>query len=148
MRPLRTLLALGVGVFVAAPVAHDTVAQTTDAPSKLGTRLITLGTVAGPPPRAHRAQSSNLLTVNGTHYVIDAGDRVASRIAHLDPNGAWAGSIGAVDPLRNDTFGNHRNINRLQFGDRALSKLLRRLPRLQHHRKVFRHVQQYWSEGK
>jgi len=46
-----------------------------------GTRLITLGTSAGPPPRAHRAQSSNLLTVNGTHYVVDAGDGVARRIA-------------------------------------------------------------------
>jgi ribonuclease BN (tRNA processing enzyme) len=46
-----------------------------------GTRLITLGTSAGPPPRAHRAQSSNLLTVNGTHYVVDAGDGVARRLA-------------------------------------------------------------------
>ena len=46
-----------------------------------GTRLITLGTSAGPPPRAHRAQSSNLLTVNGTHYVVDAGDGGARRLA-------------------------------------------------------------------
>ena len=45
------------------------------------TRLITLGTSGGPPPRAHRAQSSNLLTVNGTHYVVDAGDGVARRLA-------------------------------------------------------------------
>lgn len=46
-----------------------------------GTRLITLGTVAGPPPRPHRAQSSNLLVVNGTLYVIDAGDGATRRIA-------------------------------------------------------------------
>jgi len=45
------------------------------------TRLITLGTSAGPSPRAHRAQSSNLLTVNGTLYVVDAGDGVARRLA-------------------------------------------------------------------
>jgi ribonuclease BN (tRNA processing enzyme) len=45
-----------------------------------GARLITLGTSAGPPPRAHRAQSSNLLTVNGTHYVVDAGDGIARRL--------------------------------------------------------------------
>ena len=45
-----------------------------------GTRLITLGT-AGPVPRRGRAQSSNLLTVNGMHYVVDAGDGVARRIA-------------------------------------------------------------------
>jgi ribonuclease BN (tRNA processing enzyme) len=48
---------------------------------KSETRLITLGTVAGPPPRPHRAQFSNLLIVNGTLYVIDAGDGVARRIA-------------------------------------------------------------------
>ena len=51
-----------------------------------GTRLITLGTSAGPPPRAHRAQSSNLVTVNGTHYVIDAGDGVARRLAKVGIN--------------------------------------------------------------
>jgi ribonuclease BN (tRNA processing enzyme) len=54
--------------------------------SKTGTQLITLGTGGGPPPRAHQAQSSNLLTVNGTHYVIDAGDGVARRIAKAGIN--------------------------------------------------------------
>src|ERR1700692_1354768 len=93
MRRLGTLLALGVGVFVAAPLAHDSVAQTTDAPSKLGTRLITLGTVAGPPPRAHRAQSSNLLIVNGTLYVIDAGDGAARRITKAGFNVRDVGTI-------------------------------------------------------
>ena len=43
--------------------------------------LITLGTAAGPSLNRHRAQSSNLLTVNGQHYVIDAGDGVARRLA-------------------------------------------------------------------
>jgi ribonuclease BN (tRNA processing enzyme) len=51
-----------------------------------GTRLITLGTSAGPPPRAHRAQSSNLVSVNGTHYVVDAGDGVARRLAKAGIN--------------------------------------------------------------
>jgi ribonuclease BN (tRNA processing enzyme) len=93
MRRLGTLLALGVGVFVAAPLAYDSVAQTTDAPSKSGTRLITLGTVAGPPPRAHRAQSSNLLIVNGTLYVIDAGDGAARRITKAGFNVRDVGTI-------------------------------------------------------
>jgi len=44
-------------------------------------RFITLGTAAGPSLGRHRAQSSNLLTVNGQHYVIDAGDGVARRLA-------------------------------------------------------------------
>ena len=43
--------------------------------------LITLGTAAGPSLRPDRVQSCNLLTVNGTHYVVDAGDGVARRIA-------------------------------------------------------------------
>jgi ribonuclease BN (tRNA processing enzyme) len=43
--------------------------------------LVTLGTASGPSLRPDRAQSSNLLTVNGTHYVVDAGDGVARRIA-------------------------------------------------------------------
>ena len=43
--------------------------------------LVTLGTAAGPSLRPDRTQSSNLLTVNGTYYVIDAGDGVARRVA-------------------------------------------------------------------
>ena len=34
--------------------------------------LVTLGTAAGPPPRAHRAQASNPRPMNGTPYIIDA----------------------------------------------------------------------------
>jgi ribonuclease BN (tRNA processing enzyme) len=57
------------------------------------TRLITLGTAAGPPPRAHRAQSSNLLTVNGTPYVVDAGDGTARRLAKAGINARQIGTI-------------------------------------------------------
>ena len=93
MPKLGTLLALGIGALVAAPLARDGVAQTTDAPPKFGTRLITLGTVAGPPPRANRAQSSNLLIVNGTLYVIDAGDGATRRIAQAGFNVRDVGTI-------------------------------------------------------
>jgi ribonuclease BN (tRNA processing enzyme) len=58
-----------------------------------GTRLITLGTLAGPPPRPHRAQSSNLLIVNGTLYVIDAGDGATRRIAKAGFNVRDVGTI-------------------------------------------------------
>ncbi len=44
------------------------------------TTLITLGTRGGPLPTADRTQSSNLLVVNGTLYLIDAGDNVTRRI--------------------------------------------------------------------
>ena len=60
---------------------------------KAGTRLITLGTSAGPPPRAHRAQSSNLLTVNETHYIVDAGDGVARRLAKAGINVREIGTV-------------------------------------------------------
>lgn len=77
--PLLFTILIGVSIIA---FAHESVAQSRDAPSaKKATRLITLGTAAGPFPRPDRAQSSNLLTVNGTHYVIDAGDGVARRLA-------------------------------------------------------------------
>lgn len=69
----------GIGVMAFAQNSGAPMGGTPAA--KSGTRLITLGTLAGPPPRAHRAQSSNQLTVNGTRYVIDAGDGVVRRLA-------------------------------------------------------------------
>jgi len=59
--------------------AHESVAQSSEAPKK-GTRLITLGTRGGPLPTVGRAQSSNLLIVNGVLYVVDAGPGVTRRL--------------------------------------------------------------------
>jgi len=81
MQKLRSLLfTILISISIIA-LAHESMAQTSAAPSKAGTRLITLGTSGGPNPRAHRAQSSNLLIVNGALYVIDAGDGVSRRLA-------------------------------------------------------------------
>src|SRR6516225_6002920 len=80
MRKIGSFLILGLVVFLIGAMAK-TVAQTNTPASKVETRLITLGTVAGPPPRPHRAQFSNLLIVNDTLYVVDAGDGVTRRIA-------------------------------------------------------------------
>ena len=72
-----TLIGIGITSF-----AHGSMAQSRGAPSpKTATRLITLGTASGPSTRPDRSQSSNLLTVNGTHYVVDAGDGAARRLA-------------------------------------------------------------------
>jgi ribonuclease BN (tRNA processing enzyme) len=79
--PRRNFLQLAASAAALLALSRMTRAQTALPQSKTGTRLITLGTAAGPAPRAHQGQSSNLLTVNGTHYVIDAGDGVARRIA-------------------------------------------------------------------
>ena len=80
MKKIWPFLIAGFAVFLIGS-RYESAAQTNTAPPKPETRLITLGTVGGPPPRPHRAQFSNLLIVNGTLYVIDAGDGVARRIA-------------------------------------------------------------------
>ena len=81
MSKIWAFLISSFAVFLIGVTEHESVAQTNTAQPKSETRLITLGTVAGPPPRPHRAQFSNLLIVNGTLYVLDAGDGVARRIA-------------------------------------------------------------------
>ena len=94
MQKLSSLLFTTLISISIVALAHESMAQTEGAPPpKTGTRLITLGTAGGPSLRADRAQSSNLLTVNGTHYVIDAGDRVASRIAQAGINVRDIGTI-------------------------------------------------------
>ena len=55
--------------------------------------LLTLGTAAGPSLRPDRAQSSNLLTVNGTYYVVDAGDGVTRRLAKAGTDVREIGTI-------------------------------------------------------
>jgi ribonuclease BN (tRNA processing enzyme) len=60
---------------------------------ELPSRLITLGTAAGPSLRPDRVQSCNLLTVNRTHYVVDAGDGLARRIAQAGVDVREIGTI-------------------------------------------------------
>jgi ribonuclease BN (tRNA processing enzyme) len=59
--------------------ARESGAQSSETPKK-STRLITLGTRGGPVSTVDRAQSSNLLIVNGTLYVVDAGPGVTGRL--------------------------------------------------------------------
>ena len=55
--------------------------------------LIILGTAAGPTTTPGRAQTSHLLTVNGTYYVVDAGDGVSRRLARAGANVRDVGTI-------------------------------------------------------
>ena len=68
-------------------------AQSAGPPAKTGTRLITVGTAGGPVPRASRAQSANLLIVNGTPYLIDAGDGTTRRLAKMHFNFRTLGTV-------------------------------------------------------
>jgi ribonuclease BN (tRNA processing enzyme) len=64
-----------------------------------------LGTRAGPNPTVWRAQSSNLLVVNGTPYVIDAGDGVTRRLTRLGTNFRTIGNIFITHPHSDHTSG-------------------------------------------
>jgi len=75
----RSLLVMTVGLVMAMIGSLTSAAQAE-------TTLITLGTAGGPVPRADRAQSSNLLVVNGTLYLIDAGGGVTGRIVQSGNN--------------------------------------------------------------
>ena len=79
-----TAATCAIVLFAAATFAPAgaTLAQNagSDAAPSSSVRLITLGTTAGPLPRKDRAQFSNALIVNGTPYLIDAGDGVARRL--------------------------------------------------------------------
>ncbi len=76
---MKKFVAAAAGIAMTM-VAGQALAQSGAAPGPSGTTLITLGTGGGPLPRADRAQSSNLLIVNGTLYLIDAGGGVTRRI--------------------------------------------------------------------
>jgi ribonuclease BN (tRNA processing enzyme) len=97
---LAGLTAIAGGILVAASFA-----QTTSPPAKPGTRLITLGTRSGPTPTVGRAQSSNLLIVNGAPYIIDAGDGVARRLTRLGTNFRSIDTIFITHPHSDHTSG-------------------------------------------
>jgi ribonuclease BN (tRNA processing enzyme) len=67
-------------------------------PASAETMLITLGTRGGPLPTADRAQSSNLLIVNGALYLIDAGGSVTMRIVQSGNDFRKVGKIFITHP--------------------------------------------------
>jgi ribonuclease BN (tRNA processing enzyme) len=89
----RQFVHLAAGAAALPALSHIATAQIGPARPKIGTRVITLGTTAGPGPKAHRAQSSNLLIVDGAFYVVDAGDGAARRVAKAGINVRDIGTI-------------------------------------------------------
>ncbi|MBI3435555.1 MAG: MBL fold metallo-hydrolase [Proteobacteria bacterium] len=85
---------MGIGVaMLATPGMAQTGGTAKGAAALKGSRFITLGTTAGPLPRKDRAQASNLLIVNGTNYLIDAGDGATRRIVQAGINFLQVGTI-------------------------------------------------------
>lgn len=88
--------AVWLAAVLSAALAGHAAAQTPHAGG--GTTLITLGTRGGPLPTKDRAQSSNLLIVNGTLYLIDAGDGVTRRIVQAGYDFRKVGKVFITHP--------------------------------------------------
>ncbi|MEI8158957.1 MAG: MBL fold metallo-hydrolase, partial [Burkholderiales bacterium] len=73
-----SLLLSCLGVASAQAVVDVPAVQTASS-----TRLVLLGTGAGPIPRKERSQPANLLVVGGRPYLVDAGNGVARQLAHV-----------------------------------------------------------------
>jgi ribonuclease BN (tRNA processing enzyme) len=97
----------GILFVTAAIPAGRVAAQTsgTTATVENATTLITLGTRGGPLPTKDRAQSSNLLVVNGTFYLIDAGGGVTGRIVQAGYDFRKVGKIFITHPHSDHTAG-------------------------------------------
>jgi ribonuclease BN (tRNA processing enzyme) len=98
-KELAAAIAIGLAAF-----PGPTSAQTAnDKPT--GTQIITLGTRGGPLPSKGRAQSSNLLVVNGTLYLIDAGDGATRRIVQAGHDFRKVGKVFITHPHSDHTAG-------------------------------------------
>jgi ribonuclease BN (tRNA processing enzyme) len=102
---LATLAAAASAGLTLAVAADLAAAQNGAGPAASGTTLVTLGTAGGPLPRPDRAQSSNLLVVNGTLYLIDAGGSVTSRIVQAGYDFRKVGKIFITHPHSDHTAG-------------------------------------------
>jgi ribonuclease BN (tRNA processing enzyme) len=75
------------------------------APASSGTVIITLGTRGGPRPTKDRAQSSSLLVVDGSLYLIDAGDGVTQRIVQSGHDFMKVGKVFVTHAHGDHTLG-------------------------------------------
>src|SRR5665213_4138994 len=101
----KTLLAAAAVALGALTLGDHAIAQTKTQDGPKGTVIVTLGTRGGPLPTKDRAQSSNLLIVNGTLYLIDAGDGVTRRIVEAGYDFRKIGKIFITHPHDDHTNG-------------------------------------------
>jgi ribonuclease BN (tRNA processing enzyme) len=104
MLALSAIAVLSPGAAIPGSAAAQTAAANVRTPAK-GTVVITLGTRGGPLPTKDRAQSSNLLVVNGTLYLIDAGDGATRRIVQAGYDFRQVGKVFITHPHSDHTAG-------------------------------------------
>lgn len=75
MKRIPSLGVFLIGVAIATPAVATTVGAKSE--------FITLGTMGGPIPSAHRSQPASLLRYNGEDVLIDAGDGVSEQLAKI-----------------------------------------------------------------
>ena len=75
-----------IAVLVVLLLGSNALGQTTQSLDTKGTLVITLGTAGGPRPRVDRAQSANLVVVNGKPYLVDVGENVVRRLTQAGVN--------------------------------------------------------------
>ena len=76
----RVVLSTAAMLAAMAFSSTGAIAQVLATKAEPGTRLVLLGTGAGPIPRKDRSQPANLLVVGGRPYLIDAGNGVARQL--------------------------------------------------------------------
>ena len=74
---LLAVVGLGLLGFAQRSIAQTDLAERKE---KTGVTIVTLGTGGGPTPKKERSQPANLLVVNGTLYLVDAGEGATTRI--------------------------------------------------------------------
>jgi ribonuclease BN (tRNA processing enzyme) len=82
----RTSAAIAAGVTLLAMCTAALAQQSAQAPPNqelTSTRLVLLGTGAGPIPRKDRSQPASLLIVGGRPYLVDAGNGVSRQLAQV-----------------------------------------------------------------
>ncbi|MBU6442964.1 MAG: MBL fold metallo-hydrolase [Alphaproteobacteria bacterium] len=84
---ITLLLCLGSSASAKTAIPAVPPGSATPAPQTQATRIILLGTEGGPTAEKFRSEPANLLVVDGTPYLIDAGAGVSRRLpwAGLDP---------------------------------------------------------------
>lgn len=131
----KTRIQLAAFCIATAALCIPALAQTTqpglDVTTTSTTRLILLGTAAGPIPRKERSQPANLLVVGGRPYLIDAGNGVARQMAlagyhpsdvrtifithnHMDHN-ADIGALISFAWLEDFKRGNYKTVGPMRF---------------------------------